>query len=289
MVDTSDEWISSRTGISERRLARDIPVLDMAEQAAAAALTQAGLSVEDIDMVVLSTATPENIVPSLSCDLQKRLGLRRAFCLDISAACTGFIYGMDIATRYILTGAVRRALVVACEKLSNVTDYTDRSTCILFGDGAGAVVLEAGERPGGYISSFLASCGDGGENLRILLGKHIEMNGKEVYKFAVKAMPEATDRVLAAAGLTMDDMDFVIPHQANLRILNAVRDRHGIAPEKLITTIERYGNISSAGIPVCLDGLHRENKLQPGQRLLMVGFGGGLTYGAMIFEWSERT
>ncbi len=286
MVDTSDEWIRTRTGIRERRMAHELTTLDMAIESGRRALAQSGLSPEDIGVLVVATVTPENRIPSIACDLQHHLGLVNSFCFDLNAACTGFIYALDIAARYIRTGFVKHALVVSSEKLSSITDYTDRTTCILFGDGSGAAALSAREGSGGFLGSYLGAKGDLGAALSTPVGGTVEMNGQEVYKFAVKAMPMAIDRVLEETGLSMDDIDFVIPHQANVRILKSVQDKHNIPPEKMIMTLEQYGNISSSGIPVSLDELHRQKRIRNGDKILMVGFGGGLTYGATVFEWS---
>jgi 3-oxoacyl-[acyl-carrier-protein] synthase-3 len=286
MVDTSDEWIASRTGIRTRHIARDMSACDMGEAAARAALDTAGLSPADIGLVVVSTTTPDRPLPSLACDLQLRLGLENAFCFDIGAACSGFIYALDIAALYLRTGGVTHALVVCAEKLSAITDYTDRRTCVLFGDGAGAVVLSAADKPGGLLASYLAARGDGGAALHCAPGGCIQMEGQEVYKFAVRAMPEAIEKTLAKAGRNVTELDFIIPHQANIRIIQSVMHRYGLPPDKVAITIDRYGNTSSASIPIALDELAREGRLRPGALLLMTGFGAGLTYGATLFEWS---
>ena len=284
MVDTSDEWIVSHTGIRQRHIARDLSALDMAEQAARAALDNAGLKPEDIGMVVVSTVTPDRRLPSLACDLQQKMGLWGAFCFDINVSCTGFIYAVDIAARYLMTGGAKTALVVSVEKLTDITDFTDRSTCVLFGDGAGAVVLAASDAPGGLLGSHLASRGDAGMALRCPWNGYVEMDGHEVFKFAVRAMPEAIDRVLAQAGRDVSELTYVIPHQANIRIMESVTRRYNIPPDKLIVTIGRHGNTSSASIPLALDELNRAGHLRPGSLLMLVGFGAGLTYGAALFE-----
>jgi len=286
MVETSDEWIVSRTGIRERHIARGLSALDMGAQAARAALDNAGLSPEDIDMVVAATVTPDRRLPSLACDLQQKMGFSNAFCFDINAACTGFIYAVDVAARYLMTGGAKNALVVSVEKLTDIIDFTDRTTCILFGDGAGAVVLTASGAPGGLLGSHLASRGDAGASLSCPWDGYIQMDGQKVFKFAMLAMPEAIEKVLAETGRTVGDLTYVIPHQANIRIIESVMRRYGIPPDKMIVTIDRHGNTSSASIPIALDELNRAGRIQPGDLLMLVGFGAGLTYGATLFEWS---
>ena len=284
MVDTSDEWIAAHTGIHRRHVAGGMSTLDMAERAALAALGDSGLSAVDIGMVIASTVTADRRLPSLACDLQKRLGVGGAICFDINVSCTGFIYAVDLAARYLATGTVSNALVVAGEKLSGIVDYSDRSTCVLFGDGAGAVVLSASTSPGGLLGSYLAAAGDGGAALRCRWDGFIEMDGHEVFKFAVRAMPLAIEKVLAMSGHVVSDITHLIPHQANIRIIEAVTRRHDIPPEKVTITIDRHGNTSSASIPIALDELNREGRLKPGDLVMMVGFGAGLTYGATVFE-----
>ena len=284
MVDTSDEWIVSHTGIRVRHIARDLSAVDMGEKAAQAALENAGLSPDDIDMVVVSTVTPDRRFPSVSCDLQQRMGMSQALCFDINVSCTGFVYAIDIASRYLMTGGAKNALIVSVEKLSAITDYTDRKTCILFGDGAGAVVLTAAETPGGLLASYMASRGDGGAALRGCWDGYLEMDGPEVFKFAVRAVPDAIEKVLAQAGRDVSELSFIIPHQANMRIIDSVVRRYNLPPEKVIVTVDRHGNTSSASIPLALDELNRAGRIKSGDLLLMVGFGGGLTYGATLFE-----
>lgn len=287
MVDTNDEWIVSHTGIRQRHIARAMSNTDMAERAARAAMENAGCTACDIDMVIVATVTPDNLFPSTACDVQHRLGLENAFCMDVGAACSGFIYAADMAARYLTTGGARTALVIATEKLSPIIDFTDRSTCILFGDGAGAVVMKAGEAPGGWLGSYLASRGDGGAALTSAPDRMLHMDGHEVFKFAVRAMPEAIDKTLALTGHTPEELSVVIPHQANIRIIDAVMRRHGFPPEKIPVTLDKYGNTSSSSIPIALDELNRGGKLKPGDLVMLVGFGAGLTYGATLFEWKS--
>lgn len=286
MVDTSDEWIVTRTGISTRHIAREMSACDMGEQAARQALESASCDPSEIDMVVVSTSTHDRYLPSVACDLQYRLHMNNAFCFDVNAACSGFVYSLDVASRYLMTGGAKTALVVSTEKLSKIVDYTDRTTCILFGDGAGAVVLRASEQPGGWRGSFLAARGDGGVALRTDIGQHVHMDGHEVYKFAVRAMPEAMEKVLEKTGCTARDLAYVIPHQANIRIIESAMHRLNIPQEKMIISLDRYGNTSSSSIPIALDELVRGDCLSKGDLVMMVGFGAGLTYGAALFEWS---
>lgn len=287
IVDTSDEWIISRTGIRERHIAREMTTLDMAEQASLMALADAGLKTADIDLIIVATVTPDRALPSLACDLQCRMGFENAFCFDLGAACSGFIYAVDVASRYLATGGAQHALIVSSEKLSQITDYTDRTTCVLFGDGAGAAVLSASEKPGGQLGSYLAARGDNGAALNCDVGGLVKMDGHEVYRFAVRAMPDAIDQVLKRTGHKAQDLTYVIPHQANIRIIRSVMQRHDISPEKVVISLDRYGNTSSSTIPIALDELARDGKVKKGDLIMMVGFGAGLTYGATLYEWSK--
>lgn len=299
MVDTSDEWIATRTGIRERRICREESTVDMAYHAAAAALRDSGIPPESLDFIVAGTVTPDYSTPSLSCLLQGRLGAMGAFALDINAACSGFVYGLDVISAYFATGRVRRGLLVCSERLSAITDFTDRGTCVLFGDAAGAVVLEACE-DGGVLSTFVGADGAGSMHLYAPSAQpmtpfrqdagpgespFIHMEGREVFKFAVNAMPLALDRVLERSGHKAEELRHIIPHQANIRIIDAVVKRYGLPPEVIYTNLHRYGNTSSASIPLCLDELNRMGRLQPGDLIALVGFGAGLTYGAALVRW----
>ena len=301
-LDTSDEWISERTGIKERRIATDKTGHMMACEAAREALSNSGVSADDIDMVILSTATSEYKFPSVSCIVQNELGLKNAFCFDISAACAGFIYAVDIAAQYFSTKRVKNVLIIASEKLSSVTDFTDRSTCVLFGDAAGAVVLsEASES--GMLSSILRSDGRGATSLICKneekkspwsvdihdpyepesIGKLV-MDGREVYRFAVKAMCETSLEAMEIAEVTSDDIKALIPHQANIRIINSAISKLKISEEKVYRNIERFGNTSSASIPLILHELFMKGTLIKGDLLLLSAFGAGLTSGAVILK-----
>ncbi|MCL2747668.1 MAG: ketoacyl-ACP synthase III [Oscillospiraceae bacterium] len=287
MVDTSDEWIVSHTGIRTRHIARGLSVTDMAVGAARAALECAGLAPQDIGVVVATTVTPERRLPSLACDVQANLGIANAFCVDINASCTGFIYAVDIVARYLATGGAKHALVVSAEKLTDIMDFTDRTTCILFGDGAGAAVFTASDEPGGLLGSYLAARGDGGAALRCRWDGCIEMDGHEVFRFAVRALPEAVGKAMALSGRDLSELAYAIPHQANRRIIDAAMRRCGIPPDKVAVTVDRHGNTSSASIPIALDELNRDGRLRPGDLVVLVGFGAGLTYGAVVLEVSD--
>ncbi len=301
MVETSNEWIIKRTGISERRILNgDTPAYSLGIEAARKALEDAKLHPEDIDLIILATETPDYMTPSAACTVQGAIGAKNATAYDINAACTGFIFGLVTAQQFIANGMFRHALVIGCEGLSKAVDWKDRNTCVLFGDGAGAVVLGEVEKGYGILNSFLGSDGSSGMNITIpnlylteaekekrLNGKYnsIWMDGTEVFKFAVKAMSSATLRVLEDLDMTVEDLDFIFPHQANTRIIDGAIKKLGITDEKLHYIIHKYGNISSASIPVALDEAHREGKLKKGDNLVMVGFGGGLTWGSIALKW----
>ena len=288
MVDTSDEWIVSRTGIRQRRIAREHTILDMALAAVRQAMKMAGVTPDGVDMILATTSTATRCFPALACDVQWKLGAVNAVGFDIaSSACTGFVYAMDIARRYIQTGVAKTIVIVASEKLSDITDYADRTTCILFGDGAGAVVVQASQGEQGILGTYIASQGDGGAAISKSDRGYIVMNGHDVFKFAVTVMPRAIDKVLEGTGLTPKDLDFVIPHQANIRIIESVMHKHGFDRDKMVINIDRYGNTSSATIPLALDEMNRAGRLKTGDKLVFVAFGAGLTYGATLCEWKE--
>jgi 3-oxoacyl-[acyl-carrier-protein] synthase III len=286
MMDTSDEWIRTRTGIEERRIATDdMDTSDMAYFAAKKAIEDAKISPQDIDLILVATVTPDRAFPSVSCMLQERLGAAKAAALDISAACAGFIYGMVTASQFIDNGAYRYILVVGAEKLSKIIDWNDRNTAVLFGDGAGAVVMGPVSEGRGILSFELGADGTGGKHL--YKEEYIVMNGREVFKFAVRQMGESCIHVLEKAGLSKNDVDFLIPHQANIRIVEAARQRLELPEEKMSTTVRKYGNTSAASIPISIVEELEAGKIKDDDLVIMVGFGGGLTWGAIALRWGR--
>jgi 3-oxoacyl-[acyl-carrier-protein] synthase III len=303
MVDTTDAWIVERTGIRERRIAE--PQMGAAEMGAAAsriAMERAGVLPGEVDVIVVSTATPDRLLPSTACDMQALLGATNAAAYDISAACSGFIYGTSVAEGHIASGNAEIALVVSTEKMSGIVDWGDRATCVLFGDGAGAVVLKRTDNGGGrgILSSFIRSDGTLAEllwrpaggvripmDIAVLDEKShlVKMAGREVFKSAVRSMAEAADQALMRAGLTSADIDLLIPHQANMRIIDATARYAGIPMEKVFVNVDRYGNMSSATIPVALDEAVEQGRLKPGQNVLMVAFGAGFTWASTVMRW----
>ncbi len=286
-VDTSDEWIRTRTGIEERRIADgSIDTSDMAYEAAVQALKDASVTAEEIDLILVATVTPDKAFPSVACIIQDRLGARNAAAMDISAACAGFTYGIVTASQFIKSGDYRHILVVGVEKLSKITDWNDRNTAVLFGDGAGAVMMgEVGEDKG-ILSFELGSDGSGGKHLEKAT-EFITMNGREVFKFAVRQMGESSLNVLKKAGLTKEDVNFLIPHQANIRIMEASRQRLELPVEKMSKVIHKYGNTSSASIPIALCEEVEAGKIKDGDLIILVGFGAGLTWGAAAIRWGK--
>ncbi|MDN4523670.1 beta-ketoacyl-ACP synthase III [Fictibacillus fluitans] len=286
MVDTSDEWIRTRTGIEERRIAADdVNTSHMSEHAAREALNNAGMNAEEIDLIVVATVTPDSPFPSVACLIQERLGAVHAVAMDISAACSGFMYGMVIAKQFIESGTYKNVLVVGAEKLSKITDWDDRNTAVLFGDGAGAAVLSKVSEGRGILSFELGSDGRGAKHL--YQDKHLKMNGREVFKFAVRQMGESSMNVVQKAGLTKDDVDYLIPHQANIRIMEASRERLELPKEKMAVTVNKYGNTSSASIPMAISDALKNGKIKDNDLLVLVGFGGGLTWGAVALRWGR--
>ncbi|MBM4142085.1 MAG: ketoacyl-ACP synthase III [Lentisphaerae bacterium] len=301
MVETSDEWIRTRTGISERHIARDDEASsDMATEAARRAMRNAGVTPEEADLIVVATITPDMFFPNTACFVQDRLGARNAYCMDLSAACSGFLYGMDAARALIAEGSVRTALVIGAEKLSCITDWRDRATCVLFGDGAGAVVMRRADAGRGIMASHMGSDGALAELLNLPGGgsrnpaspatldrrlHYMKMTGNEVFKHAVRYMCDAGQKALQRCGMTIDDVDWVIPHQANMRIISAIASRLGDCMDKFIVNLDRVGNLSAASVPVCLDEAARGGKLKKGDIVLFVAFGGGFTWGATVMEW----
>jgi 3-oxoacyl-[acyl-carrier-protein] synthase III len=303
MVDTSDRWILERTGIRERRIAApDQASSDLALFASQRALEMAGLEPGQIDQIVLATTTPDRYLPSCACTVQKKLGAKRAAAYDVFAACTGFVFGINIARGLVGSGVADTVLVIGVETLSRIVDYQDRNTCVLFGDAAGAAVVQACAPGEGILSVRMRSDGDLGEVLVIPAGgsavpaseetvharhHYIQMQGKKLFPFAVRSMEESLRQSLEDAGLTPADLDVVIPHQANLRIIDAVRERLGVPTEKMYVNIERYGNTSSASIPVALDELVRAGRIKPGDCVGFSAFGGGATWGSSIMRWTR--
>ena len=286
MMDTSDEWIKTMTGIEERRIAADNEnTSDMAFAAAQKAIQNAGITAADIDLILVATVTPDTPFPSVSCRIQERLGATKAAAMDVSAACAGFMYGIVTAKQFIESQVYKYVLVVGVEKLSKVTDWNDRNTAVLFGDGAGAAIIGAVSEDRGILSFELGADGTGSKHL--YQDEYIIMNGREVFKFAVRQMGESCINVLEKAGLTKDDVDFLIPHQANIRIMEASRQRLELPVEKMSKTVNKYGNTSAASIPISMIEDIEAGKIKDDDIIVMVGFGGGLTWGAIAMRWGK--
>jgi 3-oxoacyl-[acyl-carrier-protein] synthase-3 len=302
MVETSNAWIEERTGIRVRRIAApEQASSDLGLIAGRRALEMAGLGPEDVDQIVVATTTPDRVLPSCACTLQAQLGARNAAAYDLFAACSGFIYGLGIARGLIGTGLADTVLLVGVEALSRITDYTDRNTCVLFGDGAGAAVLRPCAADEGILSVAIRSDGSQGDLLEVPAGgsrlpasaetvarrdHFVKMRGREVFKVAVRMMEESLRRALEDAGLSPSDLDLVIPHQANRRIIDATRERLGLTCDKVVLNLDRYGNTSSASIPISLDEVVRAGRLKPGDHVGFTAFGGGLTWGASVTRWT---
>ena len=310
VVETSDEWISSRTGISSRHLSEGDETWRFAVKAAKAALEMADILPDSLDAIMISTTTPDYSTPNMACIVQEEIGAKNAFCFDINAACTGFIQAFDIGMHYLASPDIHRILVISAECLSKITDFTDRRSCVIFGDGAGAVIVEkqSCEKKGLY-ESYIRADGTGGHCITgdaFLPAKHpflpentevkerrypntngifLQMCGQEVYRFATTMMPFSVEQVTQKSGISLEDVAYIIPHQANDRILQAAAKRLKISPEKIISHISHLGNTSSSSIPICLDIEVRSGRIKRGDILVMTGFGGGLTYGAMICEY----
>ena len=300
IVETNDEWITQRTGIKERRIAGDGQFTsDLATLAAQRALENAGVCAEELDLILVATVTPDSFTPSTACIVQKNLKAVNAAALDINSACAGFVAALDVAKQFIGTGAKKKVLVVGAETLSRATDYKDRSTCILFGDAAGAAVVTASETDC-IPQIWIGAKGESGDKLTMLAYKDdpdevekrishnkntIWMNGADVMKFAVKIMAEATQHVVENAGLTLDDIDVIIPHQANIRIVDSALKRLHFDKEKAFVNLHKYGNTSSASIPLALCEAYEAGRIKKGDHVVLVGFGGGLTWGAALLKW----
>jgi 3-oxoacyl-[acyl-carrier-protein] synthase III len=301
IVETSDEWIRTRTGISERRIAApEETTSDMATKAALAAMSQAGVSAEQIDLIIVATVTPDMFFPATACWVQKKLGAIRAACFDVSAACSGFIYAMEIAQQFISNHVYNTVLIVGADKLSSIVDWSDRNTCVLFGDGAGAAILRNRTASHGVVATHMGSDGEfsdilfmpgGGSRCPITSANvdqklnTIKMLGKETYKQAVTAMSDAADRALESAGLKYEDIACVIPHQANMRIIEAIAHRMGLPVDKFYVNLEKYGNTSAAAVAIALDEAHRQGRFKIGDYILLVVFGGGLTWASSVIQW----
>ncbi|MEK5475799.1 beta-ketoacyl-ACP synthase III [Paenibacillus sp. FSL R5-0407] len=301
MVETNDEWIVSRTGIRERHIAApEQATSDLAYEAAVRALESAGMAAEDLELIIVATVTPDMTFPSTACILQDKLGAKKAAAFDLSAACSGFVYSMATANGFLQTGMYNNALIIGADTLSRITDYTDRNTCVLFGDGAGAVVLGEVPQGRGFLSFDLGAEGAGGPLLKlegggsrlpasqetVQGGKHfIYMNGREVFKFAVRVMGTATEEVLRKAGKTKEDIDLFVPHQANIRIIQSAMQRLDLPEEKCVINVDKYANTSAASIPLALVEAAEEGRMKEGDTVLLVGFGGGLTWGASVLVW----
>lgn len=297
MVETSDEWIVERTGIRERRLVTDETAASMAEQAARAALAMAGKAAEEVDLIVVGTSTPDLVFPSTACLVQKALGIRNGgAAFDVQAACSGFIYALGVADKFIRTGSAQCALVIGTEVMSKIVDWSDRSTCILFGDGAGAVVLEAAASPGilsthlhadGTYEHLLYASAGLSRNYELLRseGALIQMRGNEVFKIAVNTLGRIVDETLEANGLQKSDVTWLVPHQANIRIIQATAKKLDMAMEQVVVTVDRHGNTSAASVPLALDTAVRDGRIQRGDILLLEAFGGGFTWGSALVRF----
>jgi 3-oxoacyl-[acyl-carrier-protein] synthase-3 len=297
MVDTSDQWIQERTGIKKRHVAEDDETTcDLAEQAARRALEAAGKSPEDIDLIIVATTTPDQIFPSTACLLQQRLGSVGYPAFDIQAVCTGFVYALGVADKFIRSGSTRCALVVGAETLSRIVDWSDRQTCVLFGDGAGAVVLEASEEPG-IISTHLHADGNYENLLRVPVGISkgydqlragnavVEMRGNEVFKMAVTTLGRIVDETLDANQMSKSDVDWLIPHQANIRIINATAKKLRMSMDRVVVTVDEHGNTSAASVPLALTEAVKDGRIKKGDLVLLEAMGGGFTWGAVLIRW----
>jgi 3-oxoacyl-[acyl-carrier-protein] synthase-3 len=301
-VDTTDEWIVTRTGIRERRIVASPKetTATMSFAAAKDALETAGIAPEELDLIIVATATPEYFFPSTACVVQDMLGAENAGAFDLSAGCSGFVYGLAIGSQSIASGASNRVLVIGAETLSRIVNWHDRETCVLFGDGAGAVVLQGSDEPGGILATLIRADGSGGELLilpaggshqpptmdSVATGQHyIRMNGREVFRFAARVMDKAARQVLDRAGLTLQDVDLFIPHQANMRIIQAAARALEMPMEKFFVNLDKYGNTSAASIPIALCEAVNTGRIKPGDHVLMAGFGAGLTWGAAVVQW----
>ncbi|RWN28217.1 MAG: ketoacyl-ACP synthase III [Mesorhizobium sp.] len=298
MVETSDEWIAQRTGIRQRHIAGDDETTaSLGEAAARVALANAGLTPADIDLIVLATSTPNNTFPATAVEIQNRLGMHHGFAFDLQAVCSGFVYAVTTADLYIRGGLAKRVLVIGSETFSRILDWSDRSTCVLFGDGAGAMILEAGEGTGaiadhGVLAASLRSDGthkdklfvDGGPSTTGTVG-HLRMEGREVFKHAVGMITDVIEATFAQAGISADDLDWFVPHQANKRIIDASAKKLGIAEQKVVVTVDLHGNTSAASVPLALSAAVADGRIKKGDLVLLEAMGGGFTWGAVLVRW----
>jgi len=303
MVDTTEEWIVTRTGMKERRIARaDQATSDMAAEAARRALADAGVTPDQVGMIIVATITPDMVFPNTACFVQNLIGAKNAFCMDVEAACSGFLYALEIGRQFVASGSIETALIIGGEKLSSIVDWQDRGTCVLFGDAAGAAVLQARGEKHGLLSTVLGADGALAELLMLPGGgsrnpateqtvkdrmHYLKMSGRDVFKHAVNNMTQASREALKQCGLTIDDVDWIIPHQANVRIISAISDRLGAPLEKYIVNIEKYGNTSAASVIVALDEAARQGRFKKHDIILLTAFGGGFTWGATVLEWCK--
>jgi 3-oxoacyl-[acyl-carrier-protein] synthase-3 len=304
LVDTSDEWIETRTGIKERRIVNETEsATGLATEAARDALAYAGINGDTIELVIVATSTPDNLYPSTACQVQAAIGASRAVAFDMEAACTGIVYALSVGQQFIGSGTYKRVLVIGVDVHSRFLNWEDRNTCILFGDGAGAFVLEATEQSDNQmLGTYLRADGNGGHLLWIPntgtqyphagtdgpqpTTRFLQMNGRAIYEFAVNAVPEAVRQATAAAGITVDDIDYMVPHQANIRIIKAAADRLGIKKEQVVTNVDEMGNTSAASIPLALWSAIRRDKVKIPSTMCLVGFGAGLTWGSAVVRWT---
>lgn len=293
-VDTSDEWVATRTGIRSRHLAEPGQTSsELGFEAACRALEMAGVDAAELDLIIVATSTPDFIFPSTACLLQSKLGNRGAVCFDLQAVCAGFIYALTVAEKFIRSGSHKKALVVGAEVFSRILDWNDRGTCVLFGDGAGAVVLEASEEPGILATTLHADGSHHGilsvpgnvAGGAVIGDPFLRMDGQAVFKFAVRVLSEVANETCAAAGISTADVDWLIPHQANIRIIEATGKKLGISSDKVVVTVDRHGNTSAASVPLALDAAVRDGRIKPGQKLLLEGVGGGFTWGAVLLQF----
>lgn len=297
IMDTSDEWISSRTGIRERHLVKEETTTSMSVEAARRAMENAGVTAQEIDLIIVGTLSADHVTPACACEVQAAIGAQNAVAFDINAACSGFMFALNIAHAYLQMGVYKTALILGAETLSKIMDWNDRSTCVLFGDGAGAVVVRADERDrmlaydqgsDGVRGSVLACKNRTNNNPLVQTGvepEYVHMDGQEVYKFAVTAVPASLSKTIKAAGLSVEDIDYFALHQANIRIIQSVAKRLKVSEDKFPISLDHCGNISAASVPILLDEINRKGLLKPGMKIALSGFGGGLTWASAVIEW----